>query len=150
MRNLWWTPRAVTAHLTLALCEPGFVALTWWQLSRALGGNELSWMYVFEWPFFAGYAVYVWWRIVHDQAVGPLGRRQPVTSAAGAGAAGAAAGADAASTESTEQSPAAPEPATPSVDDARLAAYNRWLASLAEEDRRAAARRRAGAGGEQG
>ena len=39
-----------------------------WQLSRALGGNSLSWAYVFEWPLFAAYAVYMWWRFVHEAA----------------------------------------------------------------------------------
>jgi hypothetical protein len=30
-----------------------------WQINRALNGNRLSWAYVFEWPFFGGYAVFV-------------------------------------------------------------------------------------------
>lgn len=54
-------------HLVAIVVVPGFLALAWWQLDRALGGNGLSWAYVFEWPFFAGYAVFVWWRLVHDQ-----------------------------------------------------------------------------------
>lgn len=54
-------------HLVALLVVPGFLALAWWQLERALGGNGLSWAYVFEWPFFAGYGVFVWWRLVHDQ-----------------------------------------------------------------------------------
>jgi DNA-binding transcriptional regulator of glucitol operon len=66
-RSKWWTPRAISLHVTLALSFPGFLALGWWQLHRALAGNELSWAYTFEWPFFAGYAVYVWWRIIHDE-----------------------------------------------------------------------------------
>lgn len=53
-------------HLTLAVTFPGFLALGWWQLHRALDGNELSWAYTFEWPFFACYAVFMWWRIIHD------------------------------------------------------------------------------------
>jgi hypothetical protein len=32
-----------------------------------LGGNGLSWAYVFEWPAFAVYAVYMWWRLIHDK-----------------------------------------------------------------------------------
>ena len=36
--------------------------------TRALGGNGFSWAYVFEWPFFAGYAVYMWWRFIHEAA----------------------------------------------------------------------------------
>lgn len=54
-----------------------FLALGWWQLHRALGGNGLSWAYTFEWPFFAGYAVYVWWRLLHDEDGLRARRRQP-------------------------------------------------------------------------
>lgn len=45
----------------------GCMAFCWWQVDRALSGNELSWAYVFEWPIFAGYAAYMWWRLIHDQ-----------------------------------------------------------------------------------
>jgi hypothetical protein len=54
-------------HVTLLILLPTFAWLTRWQLSRALGGNTLSWAYTFEWPLFAGYAVYVWWQLIHDQ-----------------------------------------------------------------------------------
>ncbi len=43
-----------------------FGLLARWQLSRALGGNGLSWAYTFEWPLFGIYAIYVWWRILHE------------------------------------------------------------------------------------
>jgi hypothetical protein len=36
-------------------------------LGRALQGNLLSWAYTFEWPFFAGYATWMWWRLVHEE-----------------------------------------------------------------------------------
>jgi hypothetical protein len=35
-------------------------------VKRALGGNELSWAYVFEWPLFAVFAVYMWWTVLHQ------------------------------------------------------------------------------------
>jgi hypothetical protein len=63
--------------LVVAAC----LALGWWQLERALSGNTLSWVYTFEWPFFAGYAVYMWWRLLHEGTEGrkrpPRRRRQP-------------------------------------------------------------------------
>jgi hypothetical protein len=67
---------AVRAHLTLivglALCSVAF----WFELRRALGGNGLSWAYVFEWPLFAVFAVYMWWSVIHGgRAV--RGRRAP-------------------------------------------------------------------------
>ncbi len=57
-------------HVTLLVLLPAFGWLTWWQLERALGGNTLSWAYTFEWPLFAGYAVYVWWQLIHDRTAG--------------------------------------------------------------------------------
>ena len=39
---------------------------TWWQASRALGGNDLSWFYTFEWPIFAGIAIAAWWHLIHE------------------------------------------------------------------------------------
>ena len=70
-RSSWWTPRAIKIHLTLAVLAPAFVALFWWQLHRALGGNGLSWAYTIEWPVFLGYAVFMWWRLLHDTAEPP-------------------------------------------------------------------------------
>jgi hypothetical protein len=37
-----------------------FLALGWWQVDRARGGNTLSFGYALEWPLFAGFVVYVW------------------------------------------------------------------------------------------
>jgi multisubunit Na+/H+ antiporter MnhE subunit len=46
------------------------------ELARALGGHTFSWMYVFEWPLFAGFAVYMWWNLLHgnDRVRRPSGR----------------------------------------------------------------------------
>jgi DNA-binding transcriptional regulator of glucitol operon len=60
------TKRAVSLHLTLALVLPAFGALTWWQVRRAISGNTLSYVYSFEWPLFGAYAVYLWWKLVHE------------------------------------------------------------------------------------
>jgi uncharacterized iron-regulated membrane protein len=47
--------------LGLALCAAAFV----FELRRALGGNGLSWAYVFEWPLLGAFGVYAWWRLRH-------------------------------------------------------------------------------------
>jgi hypothetical protein len=56
---------ALRLHLTLAgglaVCIVAFVI----ELMRALGGHSFSWMYVFEWPLFAGFAIYMWWNLLH-------------------------------------------------------------------------------------
>lgn len=56
-------------HLGLVLaefiCVPAFI----FELLRALGGNELSWAYVFEWPLLGGYAVYMWRKLLQSERV---------------------------------------------------------------------------------
>jgi hypothetical protein len=57
---------AVKLHLTLVavlvLCTGAFL----FEVKRALGGNDLSWAYVFEWPLFAVFACYMWWNLLHQ------------------------------------------------------------------------------------
>ncbi|MFZ0768879.1 MAG: hypothetical protein WAM64_06615 [Acidimicrobiales bacterium] len=54
-------------HMGLVLaeiiCIPAFII----EIFRALGGNELSWAYVFEWPLFAVYAVYMWRKLLRQE-----------------------------------------------------------------------------------
>ena len=51
----------LTLTLGLALCVSAFI----FEVMRALGGNSLSWAYVFEWPIFAVFAIYMWWNLLH-------------------------------------------------------------------------------------
>jgi DNA-binding transcriptional regulator of glucitol operon len=123
VRPRWTSKRAVSLHVALVVFVPACVALTWWQLSRALAGNTLSWVYTFEWPIFAAYAVFMWWKLVHEEDVRSAQRMgagapssEPATSAAG--------------------SPSAPDPASSESgpdgadEDAELEEYNRYLAEL--------------------
>ncbi|HEY1990538.1 MAG TPA: hypothetical protein VGG43_13800 [Acidimicrobiales bacterium] len=71
----YFTPRRIGMHITLLVLLPTFALLTNWQFERAYNGNTLSWAYTFEWPLFAGYAIYVWWQLIHDDPV-PFTRRQ--------------------------------------------------------------------------
>jgi hypothetical protein len=56
---------ALRLHLVLAaglaICIGAFII----ELLRALGGHSFSWIYVFEWPLFAGFAIYMWWNLLH-------------------------------------------------------------------------------------
>ncbi|HEY5245210.1 MAG TPA: hypothetical protein VIJ60_06040, partial [Acidimicrobiales bacterium] len=99
-RRTWLTPRAIAMHVTLLVVVPTFAGLFWWQVQRVRQGNTLSWAYVFEWPFFAGYAVYMWWRLVHDYAADAVAAtattaaarsKAPVATAPAAGASAAGA-----------------------------------------------------------
>src|ERR1700753_4521060 len=65
-KKVWFSRRAIRLHVVILIVVPAFLALCLWQVSRALGGNSLSWAYVFEWPLFAAYAIYMWWRFVHE------------------------------------------------------------------------------------
>lgn len=47
----------------LAFCAVAFR----FELSRALSGNSLSWAYVGEWPFFAGFGIYFWWFVLNGR-----------------------------------------------------------------------------------
>ena len=38
----------------------------WWQVTRALSGNGLSWFYSLEWPAFALLAIAGWWHLIHE------------------------------------------------------------------------------------
>jgi hypothetical protein len=62
---------AFRLHLTLAgglvLCVGAFII----EILRALGGHSFSWMYVFEWPLFAGFAVYMWWNLLQGNDRAP-------------------------------------------------------------------------------
>ena len=51
----------LTLILVLALCAVAFR----FEIGRALGGNGLSWAYVFEWPLFAMFGIYMWWTMLH-------------------------------------------------------------------------------------
>ena len=121
-KKVWLSRRAIKLHVVILIVVPAFLALCLWQVSRALGGNSLSWAYVFEWPLFAAYAIYMWWRFVHEAA--PDGSPGD-TAAADPGGQDAAASA------------AAPTPETPEElkEDAEMAAYNDYLAQLAEKDK---------------
>jgi hypothetical protein len=59
--------RILGIHLGLAfvelLCVTGFI----FEFLRARSGNSLSWAYVFEWPIFGGYAVFMWRKLLKDE-----------------------------------------------------------------------------------
>jgi hypothetical protein len=54
-------------HLGLALAELLCFSAFFFELRRALDGNELSWAYVFEWPIFGAYAIYMWRKLLNEQ-----------------------------------------------------------------------------------
>jgi DNA-binding transcriptional regulator of glucitol operon len=69
MKGLW-SPAWIARHVTALVLVCGFLALGWWQLGRATGGNTLSWAYALEWPVFAGFVVFLWIREVQHERAG--------------------------------------------------------------------------------
>ena len=66
LRRRWLSPRALLLHLEVAVVAPGCAVAGWWQATRALAGNTLSWVYSVEWPLFAVLAIWGWWHLIHE------------------------------------------------------------------------------------
>ena len=54
---------SVALFLAELICISAFI----FELRRALGGNTLSWAYVFEWPLLGLYAVYMWHKLRQEE-----------------------------------------------------------------------------------
>jgi hypothetical protein len=125
VKQTWWSRRALGLHAVIIVIIPTFAALCIWQITRALDGNQLSWAYVFEWPFFAGYAVYMWWRFLHEApGAGPAastGEAPPATEAL----------------EKELRAQAGESDVTaPDAEASERAAYNEYLAALSTRGKR--------------
>jgi hypothetical protein len=119
----WSTRRALLAHAAIVVWVPGCIIACWWQVTVALSGDSLGWVYSVMWPCFALFGTVFWWHFVHDDP-DTLGRRglraiQEATAAEGAH------GPDVVDTALARAEPEDPE----------LAAYNAYLAALARDAR---------------
>jgi hypothetical protein len=68
--------QSVRKYLPLLIGVPGCLAAGWFELTRALGGREVAWVYVGEWPLYAVVGVYMWWRIWHPPLGGAPGQSE--------------------------------------------------------------------------
>jgi DNA-binding transcriptional regulator of glucitol operon len=130
MKGLW-TPGWIARHVLAIALVIGFLLLGWWQYDRATGGNSLSWGYAFQWPLFAVFVAFIWFREVQlerrgarpdsptpvdEPPAGTVTIRRPVRVP-------------------TAPDPAAPDPGDPDSTrpdpgDDELAAYNAYLSWL--------------------
>ena len=101
-------------HALAAVLVAGCLALGWWQIRRAAGGNTLSWAYSVQWPVFAGFVVFIWWREVRRA----LGREPRAAARTGAQPA------------RRPVITARPAPVVDDGADPELTAYNDYLAWL--------------------
>ncbi|SFH31801.1 hypothetical protein SAMN05421678_115136 [Actinopolymorpha cephalotaxi] len=160
-RLLSWQWVAFTLVVVLAVAA--FLFLAWWQLGRfeSRAGDWQNFGYALQWPFFAVFTVYVWWRLLRESRRESM-ERQTAEGQPDPGP-GARRGADRRTgDELTEVPPLPPKrlvrpsggeddsavPAVPTgpgesedpddaTDEAALTAYNRYLAALQERSSRA-------------
>lgn len=114
-------------HALAITLVTSFLGFGWWQFHRAVGGNDRSWGYTFEWPLFAVFVLFMWGRMIYDEL-------HPERGKAVAGKPFAAV---------PEVPPADPEAepvmtvaeviARDEQEDPQVAAYNRYLARLNAE-----------------
>ena len=119
MHERWLSRRALALHLAMVVWVPGCLVAGWWQVTRALDGNGLSYLYSVEWPIFALVGVWMWWSLIHTdpETVGARAQRRMEAARAKAGI------------------PPAIAERRREDEDPELAAYNDRLAELAAEDR---------------
>ena len=66
VQRRWLSRRSLLLHLEVLVVAPGCAVAGWWQATRALAGNGLSWFYSVEWPVFALLAIWGWWHLLHE------------------------------------------------------------------------------------
>jgi DNA-binding transcriptional regulator of glucitol operon len=115
------TPRWIAWHLVTIVLVAACLALGWWQIGRAAGGNALSFGYAIEWPVFALFVIFIWSREVRAarRRAQPGGQDEPAPP------------------ELVASLPVRPRPVVDEGDaDPQLRAYNEYLAWLSEDPAR--------------
>jgi DNA-binding transcriptional regulator of glucitol operon len=119
VRRLLLSPSWLVRHLLALGLVVAFILLGRWQWHRAESGNGLSFAYTVEWPLFAAFVAFFWWKMLHFELHPPQEQVEPEID--------------------EEVAPAEVSSQQPPIDDAsdpELAAYNRYLADLDEQDRK--------------
>ncbi len=119
MRSRWMTSRALGYTALMLLWVAGCLLAGWWQATRALDGNALSYVYSVEWPVFAIAGTFGWWALIHTT---------PATAEQKA---------ERQKLEQERRNQAQAAKRRPDEEDADLRAYNDHLADLAGIDQHA-------------
>lgn len=132
------TPGWLVVHTLALLAVAAMLGLAVWQYSRAQGGNTISWGYLFQWPAFAAFTAFVWWREVRralraePAPVDPPVRVEPTPVSGRAGDGQVASGPSHPAPRRRPVVTRRPATVPPADEDPQLAAYNRYLAWLRE------------------
>jgi hypothetical protein len=128
-----WSPRWVVRHAAMVVLVAAFLALGWWQIGRAQGGNALSYGYAVEWPLFALFVIAVWAREVRAE----LHPDRPEPAGSGESGQGVTPGRRDGTARRRPVVVPYRSPRADAGEDPELAAYNDYLAWLAAHpDRR--------------
>ena len=133
VRERWLSRRAVSLHLTILVFVPACAVAAWWQITRAAGGNQLSYLYSVLWPAFALLGLYFWWMLIHTDfdTAGMKGVRRQQAAAASAETEAEATGVAPPAPDVVSGTAPATVPFVSADEDPELAAYNARLAQLA-------------------
>ena len=130
VRERWLSRRAVSLHLAILVFVPGCAVAAWWQINRAAGGNQLSYLYSVLWPAFGILSVYFWWMLIHtdydNAGLKGVLRQQAMAASGDPQTSG-----DLSPTENAGRP--TPPPPVSADEDPELAAYNARLAELAAQ-----------------
>jgi DNA-binding transcriptional regulator of glucitol operon len=98
----------------------GCLALAWWQWTRfeSASGSFQNLGYALQWPLFAGFVVYAYYKFVRYEEAPPEPRQR-----------------DTVNEIPSALLPERPKTAGPSDDDPTLREYNAYLAELAKKDK---------------
>ena len=150
MRQVLLSRRWVIRHVAAIVLIVVFLRLGWWQWQRAesAGGDLQNLGYALEWPLFAAFVGFFWYRMLMHELHPPDPEEAEEPESAQAGAAGLPHPSDTpprqAATDGAPAVGAALFAGTPVADeepDDELAAYNRYLAWLYANDQQDAADR---------
>ena len=106
----------------MVACVVGLVLLGRWQWHRAheSDGTMQNVLYAVQWVFFAGFVVFLWWKLLREEL-------HPATARAARAAR---------QVHQAEPAGSGAAPALPEEQDDELIAYNRYLAELATRSSR--------------
>jgi hypothetical protein len=127
VRERWLSRRAVSLHLAMLVFIPGCAVAAWWQINRAAGGNQLSYLYSVLWPAFGLLSLYFWWMLIHtdydNAGLKGVLRQQAIDDLQAPGGVSPV----------VDGGRLTPPPPVSGDEDPELAAYNARLAELAAQ-----------------